>query len=264
MDYKALCAQVCDIAKSTGAYIREERIAFSQDAVEVKSSNSFVSYVDQQAEKQIVEALKHILPEAGFIAEEGTEDFLGEEYNWIVDPLDGTTNFIHNIGCYAVSIALKRYDEIVVGVVYEINQDECFYAAKGSGAFMNMQRISVSAHTKLADTLIATGFPYYDYERAQEYLAFLGHLMKHTRGIRRLGSAATDLAYVAAGRFDAFYEYGLNPWDVAAGALIVQEAGGTVTDFHGNTNYIFGREIVACNAGISADFQSAVKNYFVD
>ncbi len=264
MNYQKLCEEVCQLAKETGQYIRDERLAFSAEAVEVKSSNSFVSYVDKEAEKQIVYRLKILLPEAGYITEEETESYLSDTYNWIVDPLDGTTNFIHSIGCYAVSIALKKNDEIVLGVVYEINQNECFYAWKDGGAYLNGIAIHVSENHHLPQTLIATGFPYYDYERASEYLEFLGYLMKYTRGIRRLGSAATDLAYVAAGRFDAFYEYGLNSWDVAAGALLVQEAGGMVSDFDGKSDYIFGREIVACNLGIYTEFQQAIQQYFKD
>jgi myo-inositol-1(or 4)-monophosphatase len=264
MDKELLCKEVCDLSKEVGAFIRKERLAFSSDKVEVKSSNSFVSYVDKEAEQQIVKRLKELLPESGFIAEEGTETYIAPEYNWIVDPLDGTTNFIHNINCYAVSIALKRNDDIIIGVVYEINQDECFYAWEGSKAYLNGNEIHVSKHTALDQTLIATGFPYYDYERAQDYLKFLGFLMEKTRGIRRLGSAATDLAYVAAGRFDAFFEYGLNSWDVAAGALIVQQAGGVVNDFSRGSDYVFGREIVASNRGIAIDFNKGVQEYFVD
>lgn len=263
LDLELLTNEVCDLAKKTGGFIRQERAHFSQDAVEVKSSNSFVSYVDKEAEKQLVTGLEKLLPQAGFIAEEGTKDTIGPVYNWIVDPLDGTTNFIHNIGCYAVSIALKKNDDIVLGVVYEVNQDECFYAWLGGGAFLNGQPISVSPHTALEHTLIATGFPYYNYERAQAYLEFLGHLMHKTRGIRRLGSAATDLAYVAAGRFDAFYEYGLNAWDVAAGALLVQEAGGIISDFNGGQDYIFGAEIVATNKHLQSQFLSDLQSYFL-
>lgn len=257
-----LCQDVCLLTKQVGIFIRNERGKFSNDSIEIKGKNDFVSYVDKTAEKKLIEGLSVLLPEAGFIAEEGTSTKKGENYDWIIDPLDGTTNFIHGIPCFAISIALMRDNKIVLGVVYEINMDECFYAWEGSKAYLNEKEINVSNSKKIADTLIATGFPYYDYERQDEYIDLLKYFMKHTRGIRRLGSAATDLAYVACGRFDGFYEYSLQPWDVAAGAFIVQQAGGKVTDFKGNNDYIFGKEIVAGNNACFDEFLGAVKTYF--
>jgi myo-inositol-1(or 4)-monophosphatase len=262
MDLELLCNNVCDIAKQTGAYINEERTKFSFDKVEVKGKNDFVSHVDKTAEKQIVESLAKLLPESGFIAEEGTSSKKGDIYNWIIDPLDGTTNFIHGLPCFSVSIALMRDKELVMGVIYEINLDECFYAWENSKAFLNGKEISVSKAPTLSDTLLATGFPYYDYGKMEEYLGLLSYFMKNTHGLRRLGSAATDLAYVACGRFDGFYEYCLKPWDVAAGAFLVQQAGGKVTDFKGEDNYIFGKEIVAGNDACFNEFLGKVKEYF--
>jgi len=188
------------------------------------------------------------LPESGFIAEEGTSSKHGERYNWVIDPLDGTTNYIQGVPIYAVSIGLLDGDELVVGVVYEVGLDECFYAWKKGGAYMNGEPIRVSERDDIHDALLATGFPYSNFDQLDEYLALLKWTMTNARGVRRLGSAATDLAYVACGRFDAFWEYDLKPWDVAAGALIVKEAGGVVTDFNGGNNYIFGGEIIASNA----------------
>lgn len=261
-DFKKLCENVCELAKQTGSFIKNERKKFSIDCIETKSKNDFVSYVDKTSEIQIIKALSELLPESGFIAEEGTSTKKGEVYNWIIDPLDGTTNFIHGLPCYAVSIALTRNEELVIGVIYEINLDECFYAWEGSKAYLNGKEISVSKAPSLADSLLATGFPYYDYSRMNEYLELFNYFMKHTHGLRRLGSAATDLAYVACGRFDGFYEYCLQPWDVAAGAFIVQCAGGRVTDFKGGNNYLYGREIIAGNNLCFDEFLNAVKTHF--
>jgi myo-inositol-1(or 4)-monophosphatase len=257
-----LCQKVCTLSKEVGVFIKKERGNFSTDQIEIKGKNDFVSYVDKTAEKKLVEGLSILLPEAGFIAEEGTSTKKGDIYNWIIDPLDGTTNFIHGIPCFAISIALMRNNKLVLGVIYEINLDECFYAWEGSKAYLNEKEISVSKTKTLNESLLATGFPYYDYDRQDEYMELFKYFMKHTHGLRRLGSAATDLAYVACGRFDGFYEYSLSPWDVAAGAFIVQQAGGKVTDFKGNDNYIFGKEIVAGNKTCFDEFLGSVKTYF--
>jgi myo-inositol-1(or 4)-monophosphatase len=257
-----LCQDVCALTKQVGAFIKTELGQFSTDSIEIKGKNDFVSYVDKTSEKKLVEGLSLLLPEAGFIAEEGTSSKTGTTYNWIIDPLDGTTNFIHGIPCFAISIALMRDNKIVLGVIYEINQDECFYAWEGGKAYLNEKEINVSAISTLTNSLIATGFPYYDYKHLDKYMELFKHFMKHTHGLRRLGSAATDLAYVACGRFEGFYEYSLQPWDVAAGAFIVQQAGGKVTDFKGGADYIFGKEIVAGNAACFDEFLNTVKKYF--
>lgn len=262
IDLQTLCQEVCLLSKDVGAFIRSERDEFSSEKIEVKGKNDFVSYVDKTSEKRIIDKLSVLLPEAGFIAEEGTSTKKGEIYNWIIDPLDGTTNFIHGIPCFAISIALMRKDELVLGVIYEINFDECFYAWEGSKSFLNGKEIYVSETSKVADSLLATGFPYYDYSRIDEYMELFKYFMKNSRGLRRLGSAATDLAYVACGRFDGFYEYCLQPWDVAAGAFIVQQAGGKVTDFKGEGNYLFNREIVAGNSAFFIEFSDIVKKHF--
>jgi myo-inositol-1(or 4)-monophosphatase len=257
-----LCQDVCLLTKKVGVFIKEQQEQFSSAKIEVKGKNDFVSYVDKTAEKKLVEGLSTLLPEAGFIAEEGTSTKKGEHYNWIIDPLDGTTNFIHGLPCFAISIALMRDNRLVMGIIYEINLDECFYAWEGSKAYLNGKEISVSANSTLASSLLATGFPYYDYQRMDEYMELFKYFMKNTRGLRRLGSAATDLAYVACGRFEGFYEYSLQPWDVAAGAFIVQQAGGKVTDFKGGDGYIFGKEIVAGNAASFEEFLGAVQKFF--
>ena len=262
IDLQSICNDVCIAAKSVGSFIKNEQLSFSLNKIEIKGKNDFVSYVDKTSEKKLIEKLSILLPEAGFIAEEGTSTKKGTTYNWIIDPLDGTTNFIHGIPCYAISIALMRNDKIVLGVVYEINFDECFYAWELSKAYLNSNEIQVSKAESLADSLLATGFPYYDYNRMTEYIELFKYFMQNTHGLRRLGSAATDLAYVACGRFDGFYEYGLQPWDVAAGAFIVQQAGGRVADFNGNQNYIFGKEIVAGNSACFNEFLDVVGTHF--
>lgn len=257
-----LCQDVCELTKKVGFFIKEQRNSFTSSKIEVKGRNDFVSYVDKTAEEQLVAGLSTLLPEAGFIAEEGTSTRKGEEYNWIIDPLDGTTNFIHGVPCFAISIALMHKDTLVMGVIYEINLDECFYAWEGSKAYMNGKEIHVSENATLASSLLATGFPYYDYQHLDAYMELFKYFMKNTRGLRRLGSAATDLAYVACGRFEGFYEYSLQPWDVAAGAFIVQRAGGKVTDFKGENNYVFGKEIIAGNANSFDELLGAVKKFF--
>lgn len=245
IDLKQLVNQVIALSKEVGNFIDEEAKGFSRDKIEHKGFNDLVSYVDKEAEKKLVDSLQQFFPKAGFIAEEGTSTFRADEYNWIVDPLDGTTNFTHGLPVYAISIALMRHDKIVLGVVYEINRKECFHSIQGGGAYCNYEQIKVSDEPKLEGSLLATGFPYYNFERMENYLAILNALMQQTHGLRRMGSAAVDLAYVACGRFEGFFEYNLNAWDVAAGAFIVQQAGGQVSDFSGTDNYIFGKEILA-------------------
>ncbi len=248
-------------AKKAGQFIREEKEKFSSDKIEVKGLNDLVSYVDKTSEQQIVNELQKHFPQAGFIVEENTISEK-KEYNWIVDPLDGTTNFIHGIPCYAVSIALEFKGEIILGVVYEVSRNECFYAVKGGGSFLNEQQITVSKNKFLKDSLIATGFPIYNFSRIEPYLKTLEFLMRNTHGIRRIGSAASDLCYLACGRVDAFFEYNLNAWDVAAGALIVKEAGGSVAYFSGSTNWLFGKEIIATNTHLKDEFEHIIQIHF--
>ncbi|HQW22661.1 MAG TPA: inositol monophosphatase family protein [Bacteroidia bacterium] len=259
---KKLCIDVTELTTDVGKFIVGERKTFSQSNIEKKGHNDLVSYVDKTAEARIVEKLKSLLPEAGFYTEESTDNTKGDKYNWIIDPLDGTTNFIHGIPCFCISIALVEKDELILGVVHELNLDECFYAYKNGGAFMNGKPISVSKISVLSDSLIATGFPYHNYDRMIPYMQVFDWCMRNTHGLRRLGSAAADLAYVACGRFEAFYEYGLNPWDVAGGAIIVKEAGGIVTDFIGENNFIFGGELIAANSGVHKEMQMVIKNEF--
>ncbi|MGZ3871349.1 MAG: inositol monophosphatase family protein [Mucilaginibacter sp.] len=203
-----------------------------------------------------------MLSEAGFITEEKTIKKVGERYNWIIDPLDGTTNFIHGLPVYSVSIALQEFDELVLGVVYEINQDECFYAWKGSAAYLNGVEIRTSDNVTIDKSLLATGFPYYDFSKQEAYINLFTELMKSCHGLRRLGSAAVDLAYTACGRFDAFYEYNLNSWDVAAGIVIVRQAGGEVVNFKGGAEVLESRELLATNGKITGELLEKISKYF--
>lgn len=262
MDLAQLTNQVVAVAKEVGGFIRNEAINFTSDKIEYKGRNDLVSYVDKTAELKIVDALTLLLPQAGFITEEATVSKKGDRYNWIIDPLDGTTNFIHGVPTYSVSIALTSDEELVIGVVYEINRDEAFYAWKDGGAFLNGRSINVSKSDSFSSTLIATGFPYYDFRKQEQYLSAFSELMQNCHGLRRIGSAAVDLAYTACGRFDGFFEFNLNSWDVAGGALIVQEAGGVVLDFSGETDFINKRQLIAGNQHIAHHLLQVLQKYF--
>ena len=262
MDFEKICFAVCEVAREVGEFIRKERQTFSKDKVEVKGVHDFVSYVDKAAEGIIVERLRKILPDAAFLTEEQTVERTDAPLTWIVDPLDGTTNFIHGLYPNSVSIALMQNDKIVVGVVYEVGLDECFYAWKDSSAYLNGKPIKVSDAATLDSCLIGVGFPYHDFSRLDKYFSCVRYFAEHTQAIRRLGSAATDLSYVACGRLDAYFEYSLNPWDVAAGSFIVQRAGGCVADFSEKDSYIFGQEIVAANAKVFSNFMAVIKHSF--
>ncbi|HEX7366016.1 MAG TPA: inositol monophosphatase family protein [Pelobium sp.] len=262
MSYEILCKQVIEVAKKAGRFILKESESFSASKIEYKGLNDMVSYVDKTAEKIIVEELSLILPEAGFIAEEGTSGKIGETYNWIIDPLDGTTNFIHGIPAFAVSIALRKGKDLVIGVVYEVKQDECFYAWQSSKAYLNGKEIQVSKNESLATTLIATGFPYYDFSRKVEYMSLFTDVMQKCHGLRRIGAASVDMVYTACGRFDGYFEYNLKPWDIAAGILIVQQAGGECFDFSGGKSILESGDIVATNGKISDELNQIIHSYF--
>ena len=260
MQLSEIRKQVCAVSIQVGKMILTERKQHDTPNFEIKGKNDFVTYVDKMAEKAIIEQLRTILPEAGVIAEESGTD-AKDVYNWIIDPLDGTTNFIHNIPVFCVSIALQRNNEIIIGVVYEINNEECFSAHIDGGATLNNKTIRVSETIKLANSLVATGFPYTDFDFIKPYMATFNEVVQKSRGIRRLGSAAADLSYMACGRFDCFFEFGLNAWDVAGGSLIVTESGGRVMDYKMKEDFIFGGEIIAIN-GISTNELPEIIAYF--
>jgi myo-inositol-1(or 4)-monophosphatase len=247
-DLKFLCKNVSELSKEITTFLLQEVGQVNSADIQEKGLHDFVTYVDKKAEQKIAARLELLLPSAGMILEEKSVEKHGERYRWIVDPLDGTTNFIHRIPVFSVSIALMDGEETVLGVVNEANLDECFSAWKGSPALLNGNEISVSTISSLDNALFATGFPYYDYGKMDAYLEVFKYFMEHSSGLRRFGSAAVDLAYVACGRLEGFYEYGLKPWDVAAGSFIVQQAGGKVTDFNDGQSYIFGGEMLASNS----------------
>lgn len=248
-DLGSILEELIVLAREQGVFIEQQAVAFNQDVVELKARNQLVSYVDREVEKKIVEKLGQLIPDSGFLCEEETLQNINKRITWIVDPLDGTTNFVHGIKNYSISIALEIENEIVLGLVYCIPNNEMFTAQKSGGAFLNGNPIQVSRRS-LSESLIATGFPFHTKELVPEFLGLLSKVLMNCRGVRRLGSAAIDLAYVAAGRFDGFFEMGLNPWDAAAGKLLIEEAGGIVSDFNAqpiNDKY---DRIVACSNSI--------------
>lgn len=240
-----LCHSTIQLVEDVASFIQDQMGKVDEEDIETKSLNSLVSYVDKKAEEKLVSGLKARLDGAVFLTEEETISQEEGEYQWIIDPLDGTTNFLHQLPFFCISVALRHHDNIVMGIVYEVNRKECFYAWENGGAWLNDKPIKVSTRTNFADTLLATGFPYYDYDQLEAYIKTFQQLITQTRGIRRFGTAALDLAYVACGRFDAYFEYSLHAWDVAAGILLVQEAGGKVSDFKGGNDYLFGKEMLA-------------------
>ncbi len=260
MNLQALERNVIEVCGEVGEFIRKEGENFDRNNIEQKSSfNNLVSYVDKEAEHRIVSALRKALPEAGFITEEGTvEQSKDHTFNWIIDPLDGTTNFLHGLPIYAISIGLTRNNKTILGAVYHVVRQECFHAIEESNAYCNGKAIQVSKVPTLQESLLATGFPYYHFDKREVYLEIIKQFLEKTHGIRRLGSAAIDLAYVACGRLEGFFEYNLNAWDVAAGAFIVQQAGGKVSDFSGGDNFLFGGELCAANGHIHQEMQTLI------
>ncbi|QMU62626.1 MAG: inositol monophosphatase [Gammaproteobacteria bacterium] len=220
--------------------------------IKTKEKNDFVSEVDLQAEQEIINVIHRVYPQHGILAEESGSRFSGkdDEYQWIIDPLDGTTNFLRGFPHYSVSIALKHNDRLEVAVIYDPFKDELFCAGRGNGASLNDRKIRVSKLPSFDGALLATGFPYKENQNIDTYMTSLKDIMLQTSGIRRAGSAALDLAYVAAGRVDGFWEFGLNTWDIAAGCLIIQEAGGLVGDPEGGHTHLETGNIVAANTKI--------------
>ena len=260
MDIQNLTTQVVELTRETGAYLLKERAAFDAHTIEEKSAHNLVTTVDKGSEERLVAGLSKLLPESGFIAEEGTATHKGEVYNWIVDPIDGTTNFVHNLPTYSISIALKRNETTILGVIYVPVTNEMFYSWEGAPAYCNGKEIHVSSTTKVETSLMATGFPYATYPKLDNLMQLYKWFLIHSRGVRRFGSAAIDLAYVAAGKFEGFYEWGLSPWDVAAGAFLVQQAGGKVTDFNNREDYINGNGILATNAHTHSELHSILSD----
>ena len=260
MNYESICKSSITVVKEAANFIKSQMGKVEASQIKDKSLNSLVSYVDKTAEEILVKGLSEFIPAATFITEEDTVENKKSEFYWIIDPLDGTTNFLHSLPFFAVSVALAHRDKIVVGIIYEVTRDECFYTWQGGQAFLNEKTINVSPNKELINAMIATGFPYTHMERIDAHIEMIKYLRKHARGIRRFGSAALDLAYVAAGRFDGYFEYGLQPWDVAAGVFLVEQAGGLVSDFKNGDDYIFGEEVVVGNPAIQPILLKCIKD----
>lgn len=259
MNYKEVCFSAMEVVKEAAAYVRDRHENRKDLIIEEKGKQNFVTEVDKECEMILVTGLSKLLPESGFIAEEGTSEKKGDTYNWIIDPVDGTTNFIHGVFPFAISVGLTENEEIVAGIVYEFGLNEYFYAWKDGGAWLDGKAIRVSQVSTINQSLIATGFPYTNFTMLSQFLNSMDYFMKNSHGLRRLGSAATDIAYVACGRYDGFYEYGLNPWDIAAGLLLVKEAGGRIADFHGHPNPLFSENLVCANSNNYSEFQDRVQ-----
>jgi myo-inositol-1(or 4)-monophosphatase len=253
-----LTQQVCAVARRAAAYIVQERASFSDDRVERKHAHDYVSYVDKTSERMIVETLQQLLPGAGFITEEGSATYHDEQYWWVVDPLDGTTNFLHSFPPYCVSIALCKGHEIQLGVVFEATTGECYYAWQGGGAWLNGRRLHVADHT-IGDALLCLQLPYNSNAYRPVIHRLLDAFYGHAASVRMMGSAAMALCYVAAGRLDGYVEKYIGQWDFMAGALIVKEAGGCATDFDGHDDLTQGNSVVASNGQIHQDLLSVVK-----
>jgi len=246
-------------ARKAGGIISRASFDIDKLNVRAKRQNDFVSEVDHAAEDAIIRIVRDAYPDHGFLAEESGEKDMDAEYVWVIDPLDGTTNFLHGFPQYCVSIGILHKGKPQNAVVYDPNRNEIFTATKGAGAFVNDRRIRVSKTDKLQDSLLGTGFPFRELENIDEYLKGMKRLMHMCSGIRRPGAAALDLAWVAAGRTDGFWEMGLSPWDMCAGALLVREAGGLVGDFAGEERFMETGRIVATNAKIFAAMLKVLK-----
>ncbi|GAB4199114.1 MAG: inositol monophosphatase family protein [Bacteroidia bacterium] len=248
------------IVRQAGKFILEESKNFDKSNIQHKNTYDLVSYVDIQTEKYLTEQLSCLFSEAGFLAEE-THPHSEKEWLWIIDPLDGTTNFTRQLPAFAISVALAHQNQIQLGIVYNIPTDELFFAVKNQGAFLNNQKISVANNSTFASSLIATGFSVSRFDKVHAHLSIVEHIITHSLGIRRMGAAAVDLCYVACGRLDGFFEWYLNTWDVAAGALIANEAGAVVSDFSGKDNYLYGKEIVAAQPLIYKELLSIIQTH---
>ncbi len=249
-------------ARLAGDIILKNLGQLSKADIETKQASDFVTKVDRWSEAVIIQTIRERFPSHSFLAEETIKQDSSADFRWIIDPLDGTTNFIHGFPMFSVSIALSYRNAIIIAVVFDPLKDELFHAVKGQGAFLNNKPVSVSGITALQNCLIATGFPFREKEMLELYLDAFRKIFDKVSDIRRAGSAALDLAYIAAGRCEGFFELNLSPWDVAAGSLIIQEAGGAVTDFGGGDEYLSSGNIVAGNREIQTRLLEIIKQVF--
>jgi myo-inositol-1(or 4)-monophosphatase len=250
-------------ARAAGSIINRAALDLEVLKVGSKGPNDYVSEVDQAAEQAIIDILLEAYPGHGILAEESgrSQGAKHSEYVWIIDPLDGTTNFIHGFPVYAVSIALAYRNQVQQAVVYDPTRNDLFYASRGRGAFLNDRRLRVSKRTRIADSLIGTGFPFRKGDNFKRYVKMFEEVMQSCAGLRRPGAAALDLCYVAAGYYDGFFETGLNPWDIAAGSLLITEAGGLIGNFTGEADFLHQREVVAGNPKVYGQLVSILAPY---
>ncbi len=252
-----------EAAKKAGKYVINNIGSLKEKDIESKQISDFVTRIDKESENIIIKIIKEKFSDHSFLAEESPGASEITTYQWIIDPLDGTTNFIHGYPVFSISIALKYYDEIILGVVFDPTREELFAAEKGKGAFLNQRPIHVSSLEKFSDSLIATGFPFRKKDVIEPYLKLFKAIFSRVSDIRRAGSAAIDLAYLACGRCDGFFEIGLSPWDIAAGAILIREAGGIITDFSGGKDYLKTGNIVAGTPSVHNELLNEVKNVFL-
>ena len=247
--------------KLAGQIVVEHLGKISQKDIDIKQASDFVTVVDRESEKIIIDTIKEHFPDHLLLAEESLKECGKETYRWIIDPLDGTTNYIHSYPVFSISIALEYAGEIIIGVTLDPLRNELFWAEKGSGAYLNCLPMEVSK-VNIGESLVTTGFPFRSKEMIDHYLQLFKNIFLNVSDLRRAGSAALDLAYLACGRCDGFFELGLSPWDIAAGSLLIKEAGGIVTDFGGGSNYIWTGNIVAGNPAVQKEILEEVKKVF--
>ena len=250
-------------ARAAGAIINRASLDVERLTVTSKGPNDFVTEVDQAAEQAIIDTIRQAYPGHGFLAEESgrSQGAQHSDFVWIIDPLDGTTNFIHGFPQYAISIALAHNGQVTQAVVFDPERNELFTASKGRGAFLNDRRIRVSKRTRLEEALLGTGFPYRCFDHVDTYLAIFKDLTQKTAGMRRPGAAALDLAWVACGRLDGFWEFGLSPWDMAAGTLLITEAGGLVSDLAGEQTYLDTGNLLAGTPKVFSQLLQVVQSH---
>ncbi|MEO0895359.1 MAG: inositol monophosphatase family protein [Bacteroidota bacterium] len=260
MDHFLLDQPIQDLLKEVGKFVYQEFKSFDYKRVEYKGEKNPFTDVDVAADKMLKAACSAMIPDSGFINEElGVEDADGE-YRWIIDPIDGTVNFMHGVPHFCICLALQHREETVMGYIYQPVYGDMYRALKGQGATLNDEPIEVSKRDSLKTSVLAAGFPYGLPSWMNDFIGMVIKVVRKVQGFRRMGSAGMDLAYVASGKLDGFFEYQLSPWDVAAGGLIVAEAGGKVTDFEGGDNYIFGGQIVSTNGLIHQELFDTIHN----
>ena len=257
-------AAAMEAARLGGEELRKRFRKLASGAVRKKAFHDFVTEADQASEAALTAFLRERFPDHAVMAEEGSPDEARQELRWIIDPLDGTTNFIHGIPTFAVSVGLEDRDGLLAGAIYDPVHDEMFHGSRGNGARLNDRPIRCSEPERFDEALLSTGFPFRYFQKVDGYLQVFRTFMEGTSGIRRAGSAAMDLAYIACGRYDGFWETGLAPWDMAAGALLIREAGGTVTDFNGGDRFLEDGEIVAGGPAIHGRMMAAVREHLAD